>query len=63
MWTAHRIPENLMSVLDMALWICRRAFRCTLYKLLGGCRDKVKAYASTYPNMGSPQECRPRRGL
>ena len=56
MWTAHRIPENLMSVLDMALWdLQARAFGLPLYKLLGGCRDKVKAYASTYPNMGSPE--------
>ena len=57
MWTAHRIPENLMSVLDMALWdLQARLFNLPLYKLLGGCRDKVKAYASTFPNMGSPQE-------
>jgi L-alanine-DL-glutamate epimerase-like enolase superfamily enzyme len=56
MWTAHRIPENLMSVLDMALWdLQARAFDLPLYKLLGGCRDKVKAYASTYPNMGPPE--------
>ena len=57
MWTAHTIPENLMSVLDMALWdLQARLFKLPLYKLLGGCRDKVKAYASTFPNMGSPQE-------
>jgi L-alanine-DL-glutamate epimerase-like enolase superfamily enzyme len=57
MWTSHLIPENLMSVLDMALWdLQARLFNLPLYKLLGGCRDKVKAYASTYPNMGSPQD-------
>ena len=57
MWTAHRIPENLMSILDLALWdLQARAFDIPLYKLLGGCRDRVKAYASTYPNMGSPQD-------
>ena len=57
MWTAHLIPENLMSVLDMALWdLQARAFGIPLYKLLGGCRDKVKAYASTFPNMGSVQD-------
>ena len=57
MWTAHRIPENLMSILDLALWdLQARAFNIPVYKLLGGCRDKVKAYASTYPNMGSPQD-------
>jgi L-alanine-DL-glutamate epimerase-like enolase superfamily enzyme len=27
-----------------------------VYQLLGGCRDKVKAYASTYPNMGTPEQ-------
>ena len=49
MWTAHTIPENLMSVLDMALWdLQARLFNLPLYKLLGGCRDKVKAYASTF---------------
>ena len=26
-----------------------------VYKLMGGARDKVKAYASTYPNIGKPQ--------
>ena len=57
MWTAQLIPENLMSVLDMALWdLQARVFNVPLYKLLGGCRDKVKAYASTYPNMGTPQD-------
>ena len=38
--------ENLVSVIDMALWdLQARAFGLPLYKLLGGCRDKVKAYA------------------
>ena len=53
LWVAN-LPENILSVLDMALWdLQARAFGLPLYKLLGGCRDKVKAYASTYPNMGS----------
>ncbi len=56
LWVAN-LEENLISVLDMALWdLQARAFRVPLYKLLGGCRDKVKAYASTYPNMGTPEE-------
>ena len=55
MWVAN-IEENLISVLDMALWdLQARLFGLPLYKLLGGCRDKVKAYASTYPNMGPPE--------
>lgn len=52
LWVAN-LPENIISVLDMALWdLQARAFGLPLYKLLGGCREKVKAYASTYPNMG-----------
>jgi L-alanine-DL-glutamate epimerase-like enolase superfamily enzyme len=53
MWVAN-VEENLLSVIDMALWdLQARAYDLPLYKLLGGCRDKVKAYASTYPNMGT----------
>jgi L-alanine-DL-glutamate epimerase-like enolase superfamily enzyme len=56
MWVSN-IPEHLLSVIDMALWdLQARAFGIPVYKLLGGCRDKVKAYASTYPNMGRPDE-------
>jgi L-alanine-DL-glutamate epimerase-like enolase superfamily enzyme len=56
LWVAN-VDENLISVLDMALWdLQARAFGLPLYKLLGGCRDKVKAYASTFPNMGTPDD-------
>jgi len=56
MWVAN-IEENLISAIDMALWdLQARAFGVPVHKLLGGCRDKVKAYASTYPNMGTPEE-------
>ena len=55
LWVAN-LEENLISVVDMALWdLQARAFGLPLYKLLGGCRDKVKAYASTFPNMGPPE--------
>ena len=55
LWVAN-VDENLISVLDMALWdLQARAFGLPVYKLLGGCRDKVRAYASTYPNMGTPE--------
>ena len=55
MWVAN-IPENILSVLDMALWdLQARAFGVPVHKLLGGCRQKVKAYASTFPNMGAPE--------
>jgi L-alanine-DL-glutamate epimerase-like enolase superfamily enzyme len=67
MWTRNS-KENLLSVVDMALWdLHARAYGLPLYKLLGGARDKVKAYASTYPNMATPEgyaahalECRAR---
>lgn len=53
LWVA-KVEEPVLSVLDMALWdLQARLFQVPVYKLLGGCRDKVKAYASTYPNMGS----------
>jgi L-alanine-DL-glutamate epimerase-like enolase superfamily enzyme len=56
LWVAN-LEENLISVVDMALWdLQARVFGVPVYKLLGGCREKVKAYASTYPNMGTPEE-------
>ncbi|MFA6110705.1 MAG: enolase C-terminal domain-like protein, partial [Candidatus Latescibacterota bacterium] len=56
MWVAN-VEESLLSVLDMTLWdLQARAFGVPVHKLLGGCRDRVKAYASTYPNMGTPEE-------
>jgi L-alanine-DL-glutamate epimerase-like enolase superfamily enzyme len=49
--------DNLVSVVDMTLWdLQARAFGVPIYKMLGACRDKVKAYASTYPNMGTPDD-------
>jgi L-alanine-DL-glutamate epimerase-like enolase superfamily enzyme len=55
MW-ASKTPENIMGVIDMALWdLAGRYANLPVAKLLGGCRDKVLAYASTYPNMGSIQ--------
>jgi L-alanine-DL-glutamate epimerase-like enolase superfamily enzyme len=50
------VQENLLSVLDMALWdLQARAFGVPVHKLLGGCREKVKAYASSFPSMGGPE--------
>jgi L-alanine-DL-glutamate epimerase-like enolase superfamily enzyme len=55
MWVANT-QENLLSVIDNALWdLQARLYGVPLHKLLGGCREKVKAYASTYPNMGPPE--------
>lgn len=54
MWVAN-IPEVVWSVIDLALWdLAGRAFDQPVYKVLGGARDRVKAYASTYPNIGKP---------
>ncbi len=56
MWVA-KVPEPTLSVIDMALWDLQgRLYGVPVHKLLGGCREKVKAYASTYPNMGTPEE-------
>jgi len=56
MW-ASKTPENVMGVVDMALWdLVGRVANLPVYKLLGGCREKIKAYASTYPNMGMPED-------
>ncbi|MET4635275.1 enolase C-terminal domain-like protein [Kaistia defluvii] len=56
LWVAN-IPENVASVVDNALWdLAGRAFNQPVYKLMGGAgREKVKAYASTYPNIGVPR--------
>jgi len=54
LWVAN-IPENVASVVDLVLWdLAGRALQQPVYKLLGAARDRVKAYASTYPNVGSP---------
>jgi L-alanine-DL-glutamate epimerase-like enolase superfamily enzyme len=56
LWGA-KIPEAVMGTIDLALWdLAGQVAGRPVYKLLGGCRDKVKAYASTYPNMGMPEE-------
>ena len=55
MWVAN-IQEHIASVVDMALWdLAGRAAQLPAYKLLGGARDRVKAYASTYPNLGDAE--------
>ena len=56
LWVAN-IPENVASVIDNALWdLAGRAFNQPVYKLMGGAgREKVLAYASTYPNIGVPR--------
>jgi L-alanine-DL-glutamate epimerase-like enolase superfamily enzyme len=54
---AAKIPENVMSVIDLALWdLAGRVAGLPVHHLLGGARDKIKAYASTFNNLGSPEE-------
>jgi L-alanine-DL-glutamate epimerase-like enolase superfamily enzyme len=56
MWVSNT-PENILSTIDMALWdLQARSFGLPVHKLLGGCRERVRAYASTFPNMGTPEE-------
>ncbi len=53
MWTTQKVPESVWSVIDNALWdLAGRAFDLPAYKLMGGARDRVKAYASSVKNMG-----------
>jgi len=55
LWVAN-IPEHIASVIDNVLWdLAGRAFETPVYKLMGGARDRAKAYASTYPNIGVPR--------
>jgi L-alanine-DL-glutamate epimerase-like enolase superfamily enzyme len=52
-----KVPENLLSVIDLALWdLLGNTTGLSVHKLLGGCRDRVKAYASSFSNLGSPEE-------
>ena len=42
--------------LDMLLWdFAGRYLEQPVHKLLGGFREKIKCYASSYPNMGPPE--------
>ena len=54
--SGRRLSESDMGVVDCALWdLAGRMVDLPVSKLLGGARDRVKAYASTYPNMGGPE--------
>lgn len=54
LWVAN-LPEHVASAVDNALWdLAGRAAGLPVYKLLGGARDRVRTYASTYPNLGKP---------
>ncbi len=57
MWTSTPyLTEAQAGIVDCALWdLFGRMLGLPVHKVLGGCRDKVKAYASTHPNMGGPE--------
>ena len=53
---SRQLPESDMGIVDCALWdLAGKATGLPVRKLLGGARDRVKAYASTFPNMGGPE--------
>jgi len=57
MYAHTGLNEYQIGIIDMALWdLLGQITGLPIHKLLGGCRDKVKAYASTYPNMGTPDD-------
>ena len=54
---AAKVPENVCSVIDLALWdLAGHVAGLPVHKLLGGARDEVKAYASSFNNLGSPDD-------
>ncbi len=54
--TRWRVSERIIGVIDMALWdLAGKCFDVPIHKLLGGFRDRVKAYASSGPNLGTPE--------
>jgi L-alanine-DL-glutamate epimerase-like enolase superfamily enzyme len=56
LWAA-KLPENVCSVIDLALWdLAGRVAGLPVHKLLGGGRDTVKAYASSFNNLGMPDD-------
>ena len=56
LWAA-KLPENVCSVIDLALWdLAGRVAGLPVCKLLGCAREKVKAYASSYDNLGPPED-------
>ncbi len=52
-----KLPENVVSVIDLALWdLAGRVTGLPVHKLLGGARDRVKAYASSVNSLGRPED-------
>jgi L-alanine-DL-glutamate epimerase-like enolase superfamily enzyme len=54
---AAKLPEHVVSVVDLALWdLAGRVCGLPVHKVLGGARSRVKAYASSFNNLGMPDE-------
>ena len=52
----HGLTEHQLGVVDCALWdLLGQKAGVPVYQLLGGTREKIEAYASTYPNLGGPE--------
>ncbi|HTU39512.1 MAG TPA: enolase C-terminal domain-like protein [Acidimicrobiales bacterium] len=55
--TGAKLPEHVVSVIDLALWdLAGRVCALPVHKLLGGARSRVKAYASSFNNLGQPDD-------
>lgn len=51
-----KLPERDMGVVDCALWdLLGRMVGLPVHKILGGARDRVKAYASSAGNLDGPE--------
>ncbi len=51
------INEHTAGFVDCLLWdLYGRMVGLPVHKCLGGCRDRIKAYASTWPNMGRVED-------
>jgi len=52
----HAMAESDMGIIDCALWdLYGRMVGLPLYKLLGGSRDVVPAYGSSFDHLGPPE--------
>ena len=53
----HNFHESLIGNLDCALWdLAGRYAGMSVSQLMGKAREKVRAYASTFPNIGGPDD-------
>jgi L-alanine-DL-glutamate epimerase-like enolase superfamily enzyme len=51
------LSERDMGIVDCALWdLLGRAVNLPVHKILGGCRERVKAYASSFDHLGKPED-------